>query len=197
MLALVHSTCFSQDSSKYSLAVSTGRVLFGTGDVVGYGINVEGLKRINKISRPGLHQLHIGVELLFEQGQSKIRVKNPTDQEFITEVFHHVSNTALWIKVKYHPLGWFVAGFHIDVGAVAGYTLQSRQSQAIRLNVANTSYKATLLRFTSGVVIGYRVGLGWDLPISRRISVGPRADFENFTNGDINTLAGLKLVIRF
>lgn len=50
------------------LNVSGGRILFGTGDIPGFGIGVELTKNIAKESRPGLAKLLVGGELIFKNG---------------------------------------------------------------------------------------------------------------------------------
>src|SRR5215203_1558294 len=74
------------------LKFSAGRVLFGTGDVTGFSVNVEGAKQIIKSSKPFLNKLLVGGELSFENGVKNPVTANPTNEEFISKTFYQVSN---------------------------------------------------------------------------------------------------------
>ena len=50
---------FSQTnaSKNHFIKLSSGRVLFGTGDIGGFSINIEGSKNIIKVPKPALNKL--------------------------------------------------------------------------------------------------------------------------------------------
>ncbi|MDQ3682709.1 MAG: hypothetical protein M3352_06515, partial [Bacteroidota bacterium] len=100
----------------YYIKLSAGQVLFGTGDVVGFSINIEGSKNIIKSPKKLLNKLLVGGEFVFENGSENPVVNNPTSAEFLAKSFHHESNTIFIAKVTYYPFGSVIKGFNIAAG---------------------------------------------------------------------------------
>src|SRR5512138_1606608 len=75
-----------QKDYKNYFKITAGRILFGTGDVPGYGTNIE-YSRTFKASRFVRH-FAIGTELSFENGNRQPKVINPMLSEFYSETFY-------------------------------------------------------------------------------------------------------------
>ena len=112
--------------------------------------------------------------------------------------FRHVSNSILWGKVSYYPLGGILKGLNIAIGPTVGYTYSSNEEQATRRTLfPGETVRSSILSFNNGLYPGYRVSAGYEIGLGKKLLTGFRLDFSNNTVGDINTLAGLKLGIRF
>jgi hypothetical protein len=190
--------CFCQN--KKEIAISGGRVLFGTGDIPGYSVNIELNKNLIMHPKAMLAKLMVGLEFSFENGSKDPKVINPTFQEFISKTFYHTSNSILTIKVSYFPITkTFLRGLNICIGPSIGYTNQSSefQSSFIVDPATQESIRRSYLTFYKNVIIGYRISAGYVYNFKKDIFAGIRLDFSNYNNGDINTLAGLKIGFSF
>lgn len=187
----------SSQSSETILRLSGGRVSFGTGDFLGYGLGLDLSKNVIAKAKPGLNKLMLGAELLFENGVKNPVVQNPTIGEFFSTSFQHVSTSQLWIKGSYYPFGKIVRGFNIQVGPTFGYSYRSSESRATRVvDVFGNSVRESTLKFDNGFTIGYRISTGLQFDLSRKLQAGFRLDFSNNNEGEINTLAGLSLGLK-
>jgi hypothetical protein len=192
-------SAFCQSTSKkdYYIKLTSGRVLFGTGDIPGFGISIEGSKNIIKKPRKLVSKLLVGGELSFENGVKKPKVIDPSFEDFIRRSFYHTSNTILTSKISYFPLNKIIPGLNITVGLSAGYSYQSHEFQAARIvNQDGSSVRRSYLAFDNDFIIGYRVSTGYEVAITQKFLAGISLDFSSYNNGDINTLAGLKAGIR-
>ena len=182
------------------MKLSAGRVIFGTGDVIGYGVCFSLSKNIIKKAGPLMGRLLLGGELAFETGVKNPKVMNPSVEEFFSKTFNHISNTILFANVTYYPIrkGLF-EGLNISVGPSIGYTFQSIERQASRIFISGLQIyiRQSYLDYLNSILIGYRISAGYEYVIRKRILIGFRLDFSSHTNGDINTLAGLKTGFTF
>lgn len=187
----------NQNSNNY-IKLSAGRVLFGTGDVAGFSINFEGTKNVIKIPRKFVDKLLIGAEFSFENGVKNPVIQNPTSVEFIETSFNHVSNSILSGKISYYPFHSLFKGFNISIGPSIGYTFFSRERSSDRYLLYPGEYiRRSILLFDNKFIFGYRVSTGYEFGVSRRTTAGFRLDFASYDNGDINTLAALKVGYNF
>lgn len=178
--------------------LSAGRATFGTGDIPGYGINLEGARTLFKQPEDATPRLLVGAELSFESGAKRPVVENPTTAQSLEKSFAQVSNSILSGKLTWYPFGSVLSGFNVAVGPSVGYTHfvseASRRNQEI---FPGYTRRETTLRYGDAILFGYRVSAGFELPVTRRILLGIRADFSSYDNGDINTLAAGKIGYRF
>lgn len=198
-LVLLSLTALSQSPqpSGSLLRLSAGRVSFGTGDFLGYGIGVDVSKNMIRTPRPGLHKLLIGGELFFENGVKNPVIQNPTIGQFFSSSFQQVSTSLLWFKAGYYPFRKIVKGFNIHLGPVVGYSNRSTEIRATReVDVFGNSVRESTLAFDNGFFIGYRISTGLEFDVNRKLQAGFRFDFSNNNEGEINTLAGISLGIK-
>ncbi len=199
LFTLISISAISQTphSSGTQLRLSGGRVSFGTGDFLGYGIGVDYLKNMIQTPRPGVHKFLLGGELLFENGVKNPVVQNPTLGEFFGTSFQHVSTSLLWVKAGYYPFRKIVKGFNIHLGPVVGYSNRSYEIRATReVDVFGNSVRESTLEFNNGFFIGYRISTGLEFDLNRKFQTGIRFDFSNNNEGEINTLAGISLGVK-
>ena len=182
------------------LYLTGGSIDFGTGDFVGYTVNVGYSRRLN-LNKSFLSHFSADFELSFETGNKQPKVINPTPWEFIEKTYYSTTNIALFSKINYHPLNkTFLRGFNIAAGIAVGYTNQNREFQATRVydSVTQLSVRRSYLEYINQVIFGYRVTIGYEYAIAKHILVGARADFENYTNlGDINAAISGKVAYSF
>lgn len=194
----LNSTAQNKKDYNYFLKLSAGRVLFGTGDVAGFSVNIEGSKNIIKTPKILLAKLLIGAEFSFENGVKNPVVDNPTNEEFINRSFYHISNSILSFKLTYYPFKSFFRGFNISIGPSLGYMFSSFEKRAERVVISPTmTQRMSQLGFDNRVIIGYRITTGYEFRISKRIFAGFRLDFSNYNNGDINSLLSGKIGCAF
>lgn len=192
--------CFSQNKNPNNsyIKFSAGRILFGTGDISGFSINIEGSKNIIKTPKTFLGRLLIGVEFSFENGVKNPVIENPTIQEFINKSFAQVSNSIISGKISYYPFRSLFNGFNISAGLSIGYSYATFERSAARVLLYPGEYRRkSELRFDNRLILGYRITTGYEFKINRRVQAGFRLDFANYNNGDINTLAALKVGYNF
>ena len=196
--ALFFLTSFSQtrQTKDWYIKLSGGRVSFGTGDFLGYSFSFEASKNIIKTPKIALAKLLIGGEIIFENGVKNPVIQNPTIEEFLSKTFRHTSSTILWTKISYYPFKKIINGFNIQVGPTIGHSYRSTESMASRVVGPSGSVRLSTLSFDNGFTYGYRISTGFEFNINKRILSGLRLDFSNNNDGEINTLAGLKLGIR-
>jgi hypothetical protein len=178
--------------------LTAGRILFGTGDIYGYGVNVEYCGRPNLNQKSAKHFL-FGTELSFENGSRQPKVINPTLSEFYSETYYSTTNIILTAKLSYYPFAkTFAKGINITGGLSVGYTSQNMEFQSSYHydTVLQTSVRRSYLEYINNCIFGYRITAGYEWWI-KKILVGARLDFASYTNGDINTLAAVKTGIRF
>jgi acetyltransferase-like isoleucine patch superfamily enzyme len=182
----------------YEVALSAGKIFFGTGDFAGYTIQVAGSKQLNKKRHVFLKRILLGTEMSFETGVKNPIIRNPIAEDFIRRTFYHASNTILNFKLSYYPLGGFAKGLHVSVGPNVGYTYSSHEAMATNVRLPNGSnYRSVMLQYSNAWVVGYKVSPGYDVYFAKKWLASVRIDFENFNNGDINTSYGIKTGVRF
>ena len=196
----IFTVTFSQTDAtkKYHLKLSGGQVSFGTGDFQGYSLGVEASKNILRKSYFGLDKLLFGGELIFENGVKNPVIKSPTNEEFFSKSFQHISSTILWTKISYYPFKKIISGFNIQVGPSFGHTYRSTESRASRTVDASgqSSDRVSTLFFDNGFRYGYRISTGIEFNINKKYLTGFRLDFSNNNEGEINTFAGIKAGIK-
>ena len=193
---LIQLTSFGQNKAvkEQTLYITAGSIDFGTGDFVGYAVNVGYSKRLSQ-KKNFLAHLSANGELSFETGNKQPKVINPTVWEFFEKTYYSTTNIALFSNIEYHPLNkTFLRGFNIAAGIAIGYTSQNREFEATRVydSVSQFSVRRSYLDYINQVIFGYRITVGYDYLITKHLILGTRIDFENYTNlGDINaTIAG-------
>ncbi|MDQ6903763.1 MAG: hypothetical protein M3139_12220 [Bacteroidota bacterium] len=194
-LAIIFPTTLLHCQSKKELTVAGGRMLFGTGDVPGYSINVELSKSILKRPIPGVSALRLGAEVSFENGVKDPKVVNPTFAEFFSESFYHVSNSVATIKLTYFPFtNHFLRHLNISAGPSIGYSYQSSESRWVLVYdpLFQANVRRSYLEYHNAVIVGYRISAGVTFYLSEHLLTGIRIDFASYNNGDINTLAAAK-----
>ncbi len=193
-----HSYSQIQAGAKY-LKLSGGRVIFGTGDIGGFGVYVEGSGNPFKKIRYLAEHLQVGAELYFENGVKNPKVENPTGDEFSRRDFSHISLTGLNIKSTFYPFRKAIKGLNVSLGAGAAYYYFSYEGAAVREVYSPTvSRRMSELRFENKFVLGYRISAGYDVFMLKGVFLaGIRLDFVNFNNGDFNSLAAAKIGYRF
>ena len=190
---------FSQTNTNKNiyLKLSAGQVSFGTGDFLGYSFSFDASENLIKKSSFGLDKLLIGGELLFENGVKNPIIQNPTQEEFFSKTFQHVSSTVLWTKVSYYPFKKIISGLNIQVGPTAGYSYRSTEARASRsINALGQSTRQSTLYFNNGFTYGYRISTGIEFNITKKLLTGFRLDFSNNNESEITTLAAVKIGIQ-
>src|SRR5204862_2125593 len=132
---VVSISSFAQESSlsRQTLCVSAGSIDFGTGDFVGYSVNVGFSKRLSS-NKGLLEHLFSQLELCFEYGNNQPKVINPTADEFFGHFYYSTANIAFVPKIAYYPLKkTFLKGLSTSIGFPVGYTNQNREFQATLL----------------------------------------------------------------
>ncbi|MBX9783301.1 MAG: hypothetical protein K2X48_08415 [Chitinophagaceae bacterium] len=196
ILMLFYIKCFSQTvpANNLYLKLSGGRVVFGTGDILGYSFGIDLSKDVIKKQKPALKRLLIGAEFIFENGVRNPVIINPTVNEFFSQSFYQTSNSVLWPKASYYPFKNFIRGFNIQLGPTVGYTYSSKESRSSRMtNLLGESVRQSVLSFDNNFTIGYRISTGIEINVTKKILTGFRLDWSNNNRGNINTLLGLKL----
>jgi hypothetical protein len=201
IFAIIFCPSFSQlqHNSNTYLKLSGGRVAFGTGDYFGYSLAFEASTNVIKKTSPGLRQLLVGGEMIFENGVKNPALSRPgtTVSEDFFYAFYHTSNAVLWPKVSYYPLRKLVKGFNIQLGPTAGYSYRSGESSAtISYDGIGNVIRTSSLFFDNGFTIGYRISTGIEFDFTPRIQTGFRLDWSNNNKGEINTLLAVKAGIR-
>lgn len=180
------------------IKLSAGRMLFGTGDIVGYAANVEYAKRLSP-DKMVLKHFAIGAELSFEDGVSKPDIYAPSGRQSLSPTYHSATNIVFTPKLTYYPFNTtFAKGINITGGISAGYTSQSWEFRSGYEYdpFFQRSVRYSYLQFYNKALFGYRITAGYEWWF-KKILVGARLDFDSYTNGDINTLIGLKTGICF
>jgi hypothetical protein len=179
--------------------LTAGRIIFGTGDIFGYAINIEYAKRYGQ-DRRNLKHFALGAELSFEHGATHPKIINPTVEDFLWGPFYRsTTDVVLTPKITYYPFNsTFAKGLNITAGLSLGHTSQAREFQASRVydSVSQTSVRRSYLQFKEQTLLGYRVTAGYEHLFSK-ILIGARLDFDSYDNGDINSFYGLTAGIRF
>lgn len=184
---------FAQKKSN-ELTFSAGRVSFGTGDALGPGIAVGYSKFLNNSS-----MLRLGAELVFETGVRQPVVYNPTIPEFLVS-FWSSTNFILFPHIKFHPFKSRVSGgLGLSIGPSLGYTWQTTEFRAERLYEPGLQvyFRHSYLEYLNTYLLGYRISASYSYEFTKHWNAGIRLDFSSHTNGDINTLLGLKTGYRF
>ena len=193
--------CQSQiEANAAYIKLSGGSVLFGTGDIPGFGIYVEGSGNVFKKNKYLSKHLQTGMELYFESGVKNPTVINPTPDEFSHDpFFNHISQIGIDFKSTFYPFRKFLKGINIGIGAGCIFSFNSYEGRAVREVYTSTlSRRMSELRFENRFLLGYRISVGYDVFIMKgQLLVGVRTDLANLNNGDYNQLIGAKIGYRF
>ncbi len=146
----------------------------------------------------GANKLLVGGEMIFENGVENPPGENGTFEGNMFSTFYHTSNAVLWPKFSYYPLKKILSGFNIQLGPTIGYSYRSREARAeITVDNSGSVTRASYFSFDNSFTIGYRISTGIEFEVAKKILAGFRLDWCNNTDGEINTLLGLKVGINF
>jgi hypothetical protein len=180
-----------------SIKLTAGRIIFGTGDIFGYAVNVEYAKFLKHNSAK---HFSFGAELSFENGSTHPVVINPTIQEFLFGSRYQATTViALTPKLTYYPFNkTFARGLNITGGLSLAYVSHASEFEATRVydSIGQRFIRRSYLEFHNKTTIGYRITAGYEWFFAK-IIIGARLDFDSYHNGDINTFYGLKAGFRF
>ena len=198
-LFLASSICAQTNTSKssfkpkpsYAAHLFVGQVLFGTGDVRGYGLLVAVEKSIFKKSVRPYPTFHVGFGLNFETGIRKpINILYPSGV-FEESSYGQTSKTSGWATFKYHPFKHSMDGFSVTVGPTLGITqATSEKSVSFSYDPFLGVIRKSVLKTENHFGIGYRIAVQQQFLIKDHVTIGFRADFSNDVYGDINTFLG-------
>ena len=198
-LFLASSICAQTNTSKssfkpkpsYAAHLSAGQVLFGTGDVRGYGILVAVEKSVFKKSVRPYPTFQVGFGLNFETGIRKpINILYPSGV-FEESSYGQTSKTSGWATFKYHPFKHSMDGFSVTVGPTLGITqATSEKSVSFSYDPFLGVIRKSVLKTENHFGMGYRVSVQQQFLIKDHVTIGFRADFSNDVYGDINTFLG-------
>ncbi|WP_416440437.1 hypothetical protein [Phnomibacter sp. MR] len=180
------------------VTLSGGHVAFGTGVAGGFGVGLEVSRNIIDKPSPFVAQLLVGGELFFESGVSAPVTQNPPLNGFFFKSFDHHNHALLWLKAAYYPFQQkIVRGLHLQIGPTLGYKQRTTEREAYLVSLGGGEFqRRSVLRYDNGAYAGYRISVGYELPVATKCTAGVRADFSNNTRGDINTLLGVKFGYR-
>ncbi|MEK0413886.1 MAG: hypothetical protein RL070_1374 [Bacteroidota bacterium] len=198
-LFLASSICAQTNTSKssfkpkpsYAAHLFVGQVLFGTGDVRGYGLLVAVEKSIFKKSVRPYPTFQVGFGLNFETGIRKpINILYPSGV-FEESSYGQTSKTSGWATFKYHPFKHSMDGFSVTVGPTLGITqATSEKSVSFSYDPFLGVIRKSVLKTENHFGMGYRIALQQQFLIKDHVTIGFRADFSNDVYGDINTFLG-------
>ncbi len=196
---LASSICAQTNTSKssfkpkpsYAAHLFVGQVLFGTGDVRGYGLLVAVEKSIFKKSVRPYPTFHVGFGLNFETGIRKpINILYPSGV-FEESSYGQTSKTSGWATFKYHPFKHSMDGFSVTVGPTLGITqATSEKSVSFSYDPFLGVIRKSVLKTENHFGMGYRIAVQQQFLIKDHVTIGFRADFSNDVYGDINTFLG-------
>lgn len=175
----------------YAAHLSVGQVLFGTGDVRGYGLLVAVEKSIFKKSVRPFPAFQVGFGLNFETGIRKpVNILYPSGV-FVESSYGQTSKTSGWATFKYHPFKHSMDGFSVTVGPTLGITqATSEKSVGFSYDTFLGVIRKSVLATDNHFGVGYRIAVQQQFVIKDHITIGFRADFSNDVYGDINTFLG-------
>lgn len=163
------------------LKLSSGRIIFGTGDIVGPGVSIEGGKNLIRKPKRFLQKLYIGSEFSFQFATSQPKVENPTPADFLYRMFNHQSLFALNTKLTYHPFGKVLRGFYLSGGPTVAYTAKSYERSAeLAVYTPVLSRRISELKFENEFLVGYLVSPGYEFEVAKNWMVGLRFDLINY-----------------
>ena len=196
---LASSICAQTNTSKssfkpkpsYAAHLFVGQVLFGTGDVRGYGILVAVEKSVFKKSVRPYPTFQVGFGLNFETGIRKpINILYPSGF-FEESSYGQTSKTSGWATLKYHPFKHSMDGFSVTVGPTLGITqATSEKSVSFSYDPFLGVIRKSVLKTENHFGMGYRIAVQQQFLIKDHVTIGFRADFSNDVYGDINTFLG-------
>lgn len=194
--AAITSFCQLPVQNHYHIKLSAGSLSFGTGDFRGFSALAEVSANLIAHPSPGLAGLYAGGELIFENGSKNPVIQNPTQEEFFSKTFYHVSSTIIWAKISYYPFQKLISGFNIQAGPSIGYSYRSSETRASRVTDAAGSVRLSTLSFDNSINYGYRVAVSYDFLVAKKIMAVLRVDYSNNNKGEINLLAGAGIGLR-
>lgn len=175
----------------YAAHLSVGQVLFGTGDVRGYGLVVAVEKSVFKKSVRPFPAFQVGFGLNFETGIRKpVNILYPSGV-FVESSYGQTSKTSGWATFKYHPFKHSMYGFSVTVGPTLGITqATSEKSVGFSYDPFLGVIRKSVLATDNHFGVGYRIAVQQQFVIKDHVTIGFRADFSNDVYGDINTFLG-------
>lgn len=206
ILCVTTSICAQTNTNKssfkpkpsYAAHLFVGQVLFGTGDVRGYGLLVAVEKSIlKKLVRP-YPTFQVGFGLNFETGIRKpVNILYPSGF-FEESSYGQTSKTSGWATFKYHPFKHSMDGFSVTVGPTLGITqATSEKSVSFSYDPFLGVIRKSVLKTENHFGMGYRIAVQQQFLIKDHVTIGFRADFSNDVYGDINTFLGCGIGYKF
>jgi hypothetical protein len=203
-LIVASSICAQTNTTKpkpkpsYAAHLYAGQVLFGTGDVRGYGLLVAVEKSVFKKTVRPFPTFQVGFGLNFETGIRK-PVNNLYPSGYFEESsYGQTSKTSGWATFKYHPFKYSMDGFSVTVGPTFGVTqASSEKSVSFSYDPFLGVIRKSVLQTENHFGMGYRIAVQQQFAIKDHFFIGFRADFSNDVYGDINTFLGGGLSYRF
>ena len=203
-LIVASSICAQTNTTKpkpkpsYAAHLYAGQVLFGTGDVRGYGLLVAVEKSVFKKTVRPFPAFQVGFGLNFETGIRK-PVNNLYPSGYFEESsYGQTSKTSGWATFKYHPFKYSMDGFSVTVGPTFGVTqASSEKSVSFTYDPFYGVIRKSVLATENHFGMGYRIAVQQQFAIKDHFMIGFRADFSNDIHGDINTFLGGGLSYRF
>lgn len=194
------SSAYSQNTpvSKY-IKLSGGYIVFGTGDVPGYGISVEATGNFIKKNDYLNKHFQLGGEIFFQTGVKNPKVVDPNPGDFYGKSFRHYSLGGLNAKFNFYLFRSFLKGLNISLAGGLAYQNYSAEARAEIIEYSPTfSRRMSELRFENTLLLGYTISVGYDVYIVQdKLFIGPRIDLANYNNGDFNSLLGGKIGFLF
>ena len=144
----------------YAAHLSVGQVLFGTGDVRGYGLLVAVEKSVFKKSVRPFPAFQVGFGLNFETGIRKpINILYPNGV-FEESSYGQTSKTSGWATFKYHPFKHSMDGFSVTVGPTLGITqATSEKSVGFSYDPFYGVIRKSVLQTENHFGMGYRISV--------------------------------------
>jgi hypothetical protein len=203
-LIVASSICAQTNTTKpkpkpsYAAHLYAGQVLFGTGDVRGYGLLVAVEKSVFKKTVRPFPAFQVGFGLNFETG-----IRKPVNNLYPSGYFEEssycqTSKTSGWATFKYHPFKYSMDGFSVTVGPTFGVTqASSEKSVSFSYDPFLGVIRKSVLQTENHFGMGYRIAVQQQFAIKDHFFIGFRSDFSNDVYGDINTFLGGGLSYRF
>lgn len=167
-----------------SLVLTAGWMHFSTGRVNGYSIGTQyawGLTQ--RVSMSG--------EAFAEEAHQQPVLDD-------AHKFYQVSNVGITVRLHYYPFAHFLKGLTLAGGPAFGHQSSTTEARSeTRFDLGQPPVRQSVLQYDNNWFAGYRVSLNYNLPIKSRFVFGGRAEFSQYSNGDINTMIGLRGGVKF
>ncbi|HEX2534807.1 MAG TPA: hypothetical protein VHK69_13770 [Chitinophagaceae bacterium] len=193
-LLLLAANSFAQ-SYQHRASLSAGTVMFGSGDIGGFGFRAGYDRNLRR--GEGAAPLLLGVEVAADLGIRKVQAVNPPAGSGFNESFYQTANAYFFPKLTYYPMRRFLSGLFLSSGLTAGYTMQSSELAVSRQDLGPVVYRRSVLDTKSYWIVGYGVEAGYDIELASRVWIAPRFSLFNFSDGEFLNVLMIKAAYRF